>query len=245
MPIKAVLTVGWERNPESDVSAPELHERAAASGEKYEQTLAASLKDFESPVAIDELDRLFRRRTKGFDDIKKFVGALITILDDDKSLGPVICNIDVFAYAFLKGAKNFDLLLPEDKPTGSFRSIFPQWKAEIRELEDFERFGKTISQDSKDKYLKLRKIIIRKSARDECRSLATLLVSGPSTLDEISDDLALNYPLSQRTIGAFTMIGVVEKRPADDKYVISTAVLPMVVFGLREMMGLDLLNILD
>ena len=155
-------------------------------------------------------DELFRKRTRGFDDIKKLVGALTTIEDNKK----VNCHIDAFAYSFLKGAKNFDLLLPFDKEQNNdFLEKYKTWSIIISNLEIFERTGKPyISEERKQQYLNLRKIVSRSSARDEIRTLATLLVSGPSTLKEVSKDLGLNYTLGQRTIGVFVNIGVVEKR---------------------------------
>ncbi len=67
------------------------------------------------------------------------------------------------------------------------------------------------------------------------------MVSGPSTIEEISIDLGLNYTLGQRTVGVFHDQAILERNP-DGSYVIAESALPMVVFVLRETFGLDLLE---
>jgi hypothetical protein len=249
MSLRAVLTVGWKDDPRDEFSAVRLNNRARESEKGYQETLTEILKNARQPITIYGLEQLFRRRAEGFTEIKEFVGALTTIATSEEGIGTVRCHIDAFAYAFLKGAKNFDFLLPEEKDkSGPFRLILPKWEEKITALEEFERTGESPPPEIelfKEQYLDLRKIITRKSARDERRSLATLLVSGPSTLKEIKDDLGLNYSLSQRTIGTFTEIGVVIQRQDDERYVISQEPLLIVVFCLREVMGLDYLSVLD
>ncbi len=112
--------------------------------------------------------------------------------------------------------------------------------------ENFERLGKPIAKEasiSADQYLALRRIVSRSSARDERRTLATLMVSGPSSMDDISQDLGLNYSLGQRAVAAFLEIGVVQRR-SGEIFAVAESALPLTTFGLRESMGLDLLNVL-
>ncbi len=255
MPLKAILTVGWKDNSGYEFSAKKLHNNARG-GNDYENTLLQQLRTANKPIIIYATEQLFRRKVKGFDDIKKFVASLMSIVTKE-DIGDVYCLMDVFSYAFLKGAKNFDFQLPEIKdsvPEGIVRSdLFREYEEKWREkilpvLEDFERIGKPFPNGfseqfkiDKEDYLGLRAILSRGSARDERRSLATLLVSGPSTMKEISEDLGLNYTLGNRILGIFVDIGIV-KIQDNDKYIISFDKLPLVVFFLREIMGLDFLR---
>jgi len=242
MKLNAILTFGWQDDPTQPAAARTLHEAAKKASGDYDQALIEAVKKLGSTPVIGGLERLFRKRANGFGDIKDFVGTLsLTPLADVA----VQCHIDVFAYAFLKGAKNFDLLLPENPAkTGPFRDVQPYWDKIIAALEELERRGQPLPPDlavSKGHYLALREVLARPSTRDEKRALATLLYSGPSTLAEIAADLGMNYSLSQRTIGVFTANGTVEER-ARGVYAIVETALPLVVFCLRETMGLEPLS---
>jgi hypothetical protein len=73
----------------------------------------------------------------------------------------VRCEIDVFAYAFLKKAKNFDFFLPETREkTGPFRTLYSQWQREMADLEAFERRGKHTSRIDVNGYLLLAPLLI-------------------------------------------------------------------------------------
>ena len=128
-----------------------------------------------------------------------------------------------------------------------YREYEGEWGEKILPaLENFERLGNPFPEGfniEKGEYLGLRGVLSRISARDERRSLATLLVSGPSTMEEISKDLNLNYTLGNRILGIFADIGIVNIQD-NDKYIISLDKLPLVVFFLREIMGLDYLEML-
>jgi len=266
MSLKAILTVGWKDGTANQLSAKELHDEAEKEAGKlneaeqrkcYEDTLLHQIKD--ANTIIVSTTGLFRRNKKGFGGIKKFVSSLMSV-DSENDIGNIYCLMDVFSYAFLKGAKNLDFQLPEikkdfpkevDKILKSlnldlFRKFEKEWRENIiPTLEEFERMGKSFPENfeiNNDDYLDLRGILTRTSARDERRSLATLLVSGPSTMEEISEDLGLNYTLGNRILGVFADIGVVETQ-GNDKYVISLNKLPLVIFFLREIMGLDLLRL--
>lgn len=245
MSTEAVLTFGWKDDPGSDFAAAKLHREADISGREYEKTLAGLLENMGKPVVIDGLDRLIRRRIGEIANIRKFVGALVRISDTDSSLGPVVCNIDAFAYAFLKGADNFDFLMPEKKESaGPFRTVFPKWEEEMGRLERFEQFGDPLPDEAGKDYLSLRKRITPATAGNERRLLATLLVNGPSTVEEISRELDIGPVRSRGITGMFEEIGVTEET-RDGKHVISEQALPRVLFCLRGKMGLDFFNLLN
>jgi hypothetical protein len=247
MPLEAVLTVGWPEKPPEKISATTLHEACAQSeGKAYAEELFHHLIRLrqelpaKQPLIIGGTERLFRRRANGFGKIKTFLGTLNDVVTTYPIDGNVQCHMDVFTYAFLKGAKNIDFFLPEStRCEGPFRRSYPQWQRTIVTLEAFERFGKPLPEKQRVAYLALRRIIARPSARDERRTLATLLVSGPSTSDEITQDLGLSFTLSDRILPTLQQAGVLDRRGA--AYSIRCAALPRVVFVLREVMGLDLL----
>ncbi len=246
MLLQAQLTVGWHDGPEKDIAATRLHERALKTGEDYTDALASTLKAVGN-ARISGLEALFRRRAGGFEKIKNFVAALASLPHPTTLADPLICRIDAFAYAFLRGAKNFDFLLPlGDEVNAGFSKTRTAWSRTITALENFERLGKPLAKEtevSAEQYLALRGIVSRPSARDERRALATLMVSGPSSMQEISKDLGLNYSLGQRTVAAFLKMGIVQRR-SGEIFAVAESVLPLAAFCLRESMGLDLLNVL-
>jgi hypothetical protein len=257
MSLEAVLTVGWPEVPANDQHSAKAIHKACQSGDEstrdkqYHQKLLAILNelrqtlDGRQPLIIKGMESLFRRRANGFAAIKQFAGTLNEVDVFRPVFETVQCEIDVFAYAFLKKAKNFDFFLPEtQEKKGSFRALYPQWRQEMADLEAFERRGKHASRIDVNGYLQLRRIIARKTARDERRVLATLLVSGPSPREEIREDLGLPYNLAERILPTLQNIDVLDIRN-QNCYVIDIAVLPRVLFCLREVMGLDLLSALD
>ncbi len=238
MKLTAKLTAGWDYKNSSGAPADELHESALNSSD-YIQFLSSQLTE-KNIDNIYQLEKLFRKSVKGSQPIKKLVGALTT-LTVNRSL---TCYIDVFAYSFLRGAKNFDLLLPLDKKQDEeFITTYQKWSSQIRDLENFERFGESIKEELKEQYLALRKIASRASVRDEIRTLASLLISGTSTLEEVSEDMGLNYILGQTTVDIFENIAIVTR--SESKYAIAKEAIPVVIFCLRETIGLDLLSNLD
>lgn len=243
MDLGSYLTFGWGANPEGRYSAARIHREAINSEMEYNQALSQSIMKLESNnFHITGLELLFRKRTNGFGGIKKFIGGLAYLAAPEGFSGAIVCEIDAFAYSFLKGAKNFDLLLPRVKEHNpEFMAEFDHIRKRVKKLEAFERGGESIDNSVKHKYLATRSVMMRLSARDERRALATLLVSGPSTIDEISADLGLNYSLGQRTLSVFESIGLIGRRENDIFFIELTA-LPIVVFCLREAMGIDLLT---
>ena len=247
MRLQAQLTVGWHDDPAAAFAAMQLHEAASQSGEDYADRLRSSLEEGQRVHRIIGLDRLFRRSPSGFEPIKRFVSHLASLPERPSSPNSLICEIDAFAYAFLKGAKNFDLSLPlGDAGHSAFGRTRRSWERTLEAIARFERLGVALPADAgvgTTQYLAVRNIITRVSARDERRTITTLLVSGPSKLTEISEDLGLNYTLGPRILAAFESTGVIERRP-DETYAISEAALPLAIFFLRETMGLDLLSVL-
>ena len=247
MKLEAFLTVGWEDNPHADFAAFRLHEVAAQSGD-YSTALAAELEKAPAETVISGLGYLFRRRAGAFRPLKRFVAALTSMGPPGKLPQPLVCRMDVFAYAFLKSAKNLDLVLPR-RADGhdDYGNVRKTWAETIAALERFERTGKPLPGGDVEarRYLAMRKIISRPSARDELRALAVLLTNGPSTLAEISGDLGLSYTLGQRTLAAYEDddVAVVEHRPGGF-FSIQKEALPLAVFCLREIMGIDLLSAL-
>jgi hypothetical protein len=255
MLLEAVLTFGWPEVPvsEKNFSALAIHNSCAdRRGRGYSEELLRLLIELQKnlldrhPIIIKGTEQLLRRRAGGFRPIQEFVGKLNEIVTFNPALGDVRCEIDVFAYAFLKSAKNFDFFLPENtaaKGRERFRDVSAQWKKDMTVLERFERKGTPMTYTDTLAYLACRRIITRKSARDERRALATLLVSGPSTSEEVTEDLGLPYSLAERILPTFEGIGILERRAV--RYVIKREALPRVVFCLREVMGIDLLAVLD
>lgn len=247
MQLEAFLTVGWPDDPGADFAASRLHEAADRSSAGYQEELSAALQTASPETPISGLDALFRRRSGAFQPLKKFVGALASIDATDKPTEALVCRIDVFAYAFLKSAKNLDFVLPRRAGANAddeFARVRDSWAATIIALEQFERMGTSLPKGTVEaqRYLGLRRIVSRPSARDELRALVVLLTSGPSTLAEISGDLGLNYTLGQRTLAAYESEGVaVIERRSGEVFSIVKDSLPLVVFCLREKMGVDLL----
>ena len=245
MGLRAILTWGWEDYSQYDTGGLNLHQRAESAPEGYAQSLIHQLKQSAAPPTVYGVERLFRKRAEYFRKTKKFLSALLDIACSEPELSTIDCHIDVFVYAFLSGAKNFDFFLQCDTSrSGPFHNAARDIARTLHALEEFERRGEPLPGGlpvSREQYLALRRIVSRPSARDERRALATLLISGPSTMDDVGQDLGLHYTLSLRTLDVFREHGVVEKRD-DGVFAITKPALAMVVFVLRETMGIDLLK---
>lgn len=245
MSLKAVLTVGWRDEVDAPGSAPRLF-AAAATAENSRDALAQAL-ERDSPRLVRGLDRLFRLRVGGFGPLKSMAAALLGYADGQSE--DVYCHVDAFAYAFLRAAKNFDLLVPEEpapppefEPESPFRRALPGWTAHLERLAEFERVGREIADDERRDYLALRRIVVRSSALDERRILMVLVVSGPSTVDDVSRDLGLPYSLGDRIFGALQEAGALDR--SGDLFRIAEDALPTVLFCLHATMGMDYLAIL-
>lgn len=232
------LTTGWNSAPSDATGAADK-----ATQDTDQDELIRQLEN-QNPDTIVQLDQLFHRRVKGFAAINKFIGNMAELEPQNKP----ICKINVFAYAFLKHAKNYDFFIKiEPVSHDEIQISIKQWRVDVQALEDFERLGKPLPDDETRKtYLKLRAIVGRASARDEQRALACLLIAGPSNDKDIQLDLNLNYPLSQRIMAALVGTGTItqQKHGDENHYALNDETLPMVFFLIRETIGLDMLALM-
>lgn len=152
-------------------------------------------------------------------------------------------KLNAFLYAFLCPAKNFDLFLAENMSAiaVSVRDI----DQKIHQLSDFEREARTLPpQDLRETYLALRNVVARRTARDERRTLATLLFSGPSTAKQVADDLGIGENLVERV---FRALAPVLERQGDERVALKedTDTLATVLHLLRSTVGVDPLAVLQ
>lgn len=251
--MQAVLTESWNEPIAGAQSAASLCGQLQHNQSETIDTLIADSIDGQQTLSVMGLDDVFRRRQSGFSAIKKLVTTLILCENELQQHNiSMRCGCNALVYAFLTGAKNFDFIIPEsdDRTASTFRKILPVWKSTIQQLESFEREGKSLSDaELKETYLQIRPIMIRSSARDEHRVLTTLLMSGPSTLEDISRDLRLPYTLSERVAAPFISAGIVDKSTATDctsiRYGITRQFIPLVLFLARETLGVDPLSVLE
>ncbi|MEL6815736.1 MAG: hypothetical protein AAFN68_12310 [Pseudomonadota bacterium] len=251
MQLAAKITVGWADIPRSQFSARELHNRAMAAPH-YAKSLLHQLQLGTHDTTILGVDQLFRQTPGGASPIRKLIGELSYLPTVPALPAPLPCEIDLFAYAFLAGAKNFDLLLPLTGNNIVIAQIQADCASALQALEDFERTGTlppNLDELDTQQYLSIRRVISRPSARDELRTLATLLISGPSTALDLVRELGLNESLAQRILGLFESIGIFTRwgeepgnHSAEPIFVIEKVAIPLVVFCLRETLGLDLLS---
>ncbi|MEO1447766.1 MAG: hypothetical protein AAFV46_16330, partial [Cyanobacteria bacterium J06635_11] len=251
MQLAAKITVGWADIPRSQFSARELHNRAIAEP-NYTKSLFHQLQLGTSDITILGVDQLFRQTTSGMRPIRQLIGELSYLPTIPVLPSPLPCEIDLFAYAFLAGAKNFDLLLPLTGNNIEIAHIRTDCNSALQALENFERTGTlphNLDELDAQQYLAIRRIISRPSARDELRTLATLLVSGPSTAPDLVRELGINESLAQRMLGLFESIGIFtrwgeepDSQRREPVFVINKVAIPLVIFCLRETLGLDLLS---
>ncbi|MFT4924432.1 MAG: hypothetical protein ACI8WB_000510 [Phenylobacterium sp.] len=242
------LTAGWAAQKKG-ITALSLHESAKTTASPADtddyKTKLEKLLGHSPPEFIVQLDKLFRRRVEGFDDVNQFIGAMTEI--EFAENGHPVCEINIFAYAFLKHAKNYDFFIGIQKDSYTAVKVeLEKWTESVQALANFERLGTKLSgEDSKlkDNYLALRSIVGRPSARDEQRTLACLLIAGPSTGEEIKLDLGLNYTLNQRIMAALQATNTVVEK--DGHYALNQDTLPIVLFLVRETIGLNVLSMMN
>jgi hypothetical protein len=242
MKLHAVLEYGWQER--SDLPFATDWDTAAFREQESEGYDAALERIVEGHTAVQGVDKLFRRRGEaGVDPIKRFVKGLLAFREED----PLACHIDYFAYVFLKGAKNFDFFFPADE-AASKEKLAPLFgkdgvAAVIEALQDFELTGSSnLDKNTRDTYLNARPLAQRESARDEWRTLAVLLYSGPSTLERVSRDLGLGYTLADRLFVPFREYGLLRKE--GNVYCLETKIAKMAVTLalLRAVLGLNPLS---
>ena len=248
----AELTPGWRLRPSDALDAVTLRPGPQEQNEAYDERVAAVLDRQRGAVRIANLDGLIRRTPDGFDAVKRLVAAVLRWGEAHADRKPeVVCSINAFTYAFLKGAKNFDLIMPQRRAMDTrsgFGAVLDRWQRAVTDLEDFERAGKPLPKEPVDLrpvYLALRSALMRKSARDERRVLTLLMLVGPSTLQEIASELGLSHDLARRTLTPYLNAGLVETVPDEEpRYCVAETYLPVALFGLREAVGLDLVRAL-
>ena len=175
-----------------------------------------------------------KRRIAGFDAIKERIAKA---QEED-------IHLHAFTYAFLRKAKNVDLYADPDD------TQIRQWLDDLRKslaaLEEFERDGVELTGPHSPLgpiYLELRRVFARASARDERRAMVHLLMNGPCSDADLAEDLSLSTNLAVRVRKALTP--AIVPWGADNRYWISDAALPIVVFLVRESIGIDLLEGLE
>lgn len=180
-------------------------------------------------------DAKLRRNEAGFDRVKQL--ALEASADQPLKL-------NAFLYAFLCPAKNFDLFLTE-----SMEEISEDVAAidvKMNKLAEFEREAKKPPEPSlREPYLAVRAVVSRRTARDERRTLATLLFSGPSSSHQIAEDLGIPSDLAERILRA--LAPVVEHDDKDGAHVLHTDTdsLAATLHLLRSTLGVDPLAVLQ
>lgn len=152
-------------------------------------------------------------------------------------------KLNAFLYAVLCPANNLDLFLNED--VASIALDLKQISSKMQALTEFERdAGTWPSAALRETYLALRRVVARRTARDERRTLATLLFSGPSTTQQVSDELGISCGLVERV---FLALAPVVERQIDHTYVLrsDTDTLAVVLHLLRSTLGVDPIGVLQ
>lgn len=241
MSLEAKLTVGWPEVREESLSARYIVQQAMLDESGVGRPISELLPEDHT---IRNLDELVRRDSSSYKAVKELMSALLSYnKQTDKT---IVCEVDIFSYAFLSAAKNFDFFLPMGEIDDPTKKILGTWSLQLKELEKFERLGQLplrslakskIHQQSKSSsksgsycnsskqdscdwsvtvYLKLREIVTRPSARDELRALYIFLYSGPSTDKQIADELGLNESLATRVVAALDTTGALEVSGIDE-----------------------------
>lgn len=152
-------------------------------------------------------------------------------------------KLNAFLYIFFGSAKNLDLVWIGN--TKSISCKISKITKKMAQISDFEREAKGKPSDEPMKtYLALRKVVARRTARDERRTLATLLFSGPSTAKQVAADLGISTNLVERVFRALEPV----LQRLDDKQVQlrdDSDNLAAVLHLLRSTMGVDPLAVLQ
>lgn len=159
--------------------------------------------------------------------------------------GPL--SLHAFTYAFLGSAKNVDLFLDADDR--EIRGELERLSATLRALETFERDGTALPDELahlREPYLRLRRVMLRPSARDERRALAHLLMNGPATAAQLVTSLEMPSPSGAvRAMLALAPVVVGRGQTEEERFEIDTELLPLALFAVRERMGIDPLAVLE
>lgn len=260
MDLVASVTYGWPSDSADAPSAISLYRSCLIQSDNdlnNDQIDVSKLEaELTSNTTITRLDELFRRSSDGFNKIKLFIAALTELPIEKNMAGPLVCEFDIFSYSFLSHSKNIDLIVPllpsDDSRHGQFSKILSKWHTDLNSLEYFERKGTDLPSNchfNTVDYLNLRKIITRASGRDELRTLATLLISGPSNPKQLKEELGLSDQLVSRMLHTLKKIDIIQRTNKTDGnefentnfFQIKKSKLALVIFCLRERLGLDIL----
>ncbi len=218
----AYLTLGWDAPSESLLPA----------------SISSSETNSPSEIIFANCESLFQRRPNGYEPLRDFRAKLATLAETQ-----VKCHFNAFAYGFLTGAKNLDLSLPENR-LNPFRDEEATFRAQLLALEKFEQFGEPLPDGlSRTFYLGIRALLGRATARDERWVAAELLLSGPATASELHTVLGNSENLVTNILLKFRKLGITESWQ-DERSVIRREALPYLYFLVRELTGIDPLEIL-
>lgn len=257
MKLAANITIGWADISNSPFCAWKLHSQAVVASD-YRRSLLYQLQLIEPSTRISGLDYLFRRTYGGFDPVLQFVNVLTNLPEISNAPAPLLCDVDLFAYAFLAGTHNFGRLLPLVQGNSvTLAQMLNDCQEAMRTLETFERTGAFLpaqmSEIDTHRYLSIRQVVAQPSACKELQVLAALLISGPSTASNLASELALTQKETNQTLHLFRSIGILSCRnqafndalgsdSSELVFSISKVVIPLVLFCLKERLGLDLIG---
>ncbi len=196
-------------------------------------------------VYFSNCEGYFQRRPDGYASLRDFRKRLDELVDEKQGI-KIRCHFNAFAYAFLVGTKNLDFHFPE-KRENPFRTEEATFRNQLRQLERFEQLGEPLPKPAgidAERYLEIRSLLGRTTARDERWVAAELLVSGPASLEELHDTLGSNKGLLAGILRSFAGLRITESRDDDQRTMIRREALPYVYFLVRETMGVDPLEIL-
>lgn len=252
MKLAANLTIGWANIPASPFCAWKMHRQAVAAPD-YERSLFHQLQLAKADTHIFGLDSLFRRTQGGFDSVIRFVEALADMPEIPYASVPLLCDVDLFAYTFLAETRHFERLLPLMQHSGTpLVQTLNDCQLAMQSLETFERTGTLPARmDELDaqRYLALRRAVMQPVAHDELKVLSALAISGPSKTDNLARELMLDKKKTYQILEQFKSIGIVSSRQgrpgqhaAETTFSISKVSIPLVMFVLKETLGLDLMS---
>ena len=189
------------------------------------------------PLRVVRFERLVRRRPGGVETALSVLRALATRLPDHAC---VELEIDLFAYDYLAGATAFDLLArpSTDSPAAA---VLPAWQAALFALQQLETEGRPPDPTAKvdvDHYLEIRSAMMQGNSNLLRKLLAALLVAGPSTTDELAQDVRARPDTALQTLWVLAGSAAVAQ-VEDGLWVVAAPALPPVLFLLQSSLGLD------
>lgn len=246
---QTVLTFGWPRAQPSQISAHRFLDVLKDGNIKTLVSWIETVIPNDGVLRICELDGLFRRGPRGMQAMRDLIGLVGENYQAWSDVSALQFECDAFAYAFLKQAHNYDVILPVvEHPVGPFRRELTRLKATLNALADFERSGIELPpgvNETEEEYLRVRAALSRPSARLERVILATLLINGPSTLPELSAETGTDAPTLMRILLSFSDPEYIAYEPDTERFRLAMKHLPSILFCLREKMGFDYLSVFE